>query len=74
MIEFVHAMCSDAEFKASGCRQIPSCGFEFILLFLQGPGHRPESFMYIPWDLRLIQFDAGGTGAGGALVLLASIA
>ena len=43
-------------------------------LVLQGPGHRPESFMYIPWDLRLIQFDAGGTGAGGALVLLASIA
>ena len=30
--------------------------------------------MYIPWDLRLIQFDAEGTGAGGALVLLASIA
>ena len=47
---------------------------QYRLAVLQGPGHRPEAFMYIPWDLRLIQFDAGGTGAGGALVLLASIA
>ena len=47
---------------------------QYRLAVLQGPGHRPEAFMYIPWDLRLIQFDAEGTGAGGALVLLASIA